>query len=402
MVRHRFSTTVFPLVQTALLALVVVVASAARSHAGSDPYGLPDEVETALQAALDANYSLRFDEADALLRSLEPHREKHLMIEFGFVLTEWWRLSAAVLEEDKDASRPLLEALDACIAEAEAAIARGDPTGEAQLVHGAALGLLGRWHIANHHWLRSYVVGRKAKASLEKALQINPELYDAYSGIGIYDYFVARLPGIVRFVAFGGGESDPAVGMRMIRLAVNNGHYTVTGTKAALVLVQLRIEKDPAAALDIADELVADHPDSAFFRSLRMIALHDLGRTEALAEEAAMQETLLAEGRFPATRTAQVRFARGLARFVAGDSKAAGIDFEQAVAQADPSDPWGTWARLYLGCLADLRGEREAAKEHYRAVKRMTNRMGTARLAARYLKNEYMRDDEASRMLLPD
>src|SRR5690606_19036718 len=115
------------------------------------------------------------------------------------------------------------------------------------------------------------------------------------------------------------------------------------------------------------------------------IALHDLGDVAGLAEEAAAQEAMLAAGTFPAERAAQVAFVRGLAQFRAGERTAARGSFERAVATEHPEDPFGTWARLYLGYLHDLAGERGVARAVYRQVERMTNRWGTKRLAKRYL-----------------
>lgn len=385
-----------------LLVLVVAVSRPAFSAESDDPYGFPPEVAAGLDAALEANYRLEFDRAAAILNTLEPYRARHPLIGFGHLLNEWWQVSAAFLEEDDDASQAMLDAADSCLDEAEARIDQGDLTGEAHLVKGATLGLLGRWHITNHHWFRSYVIGKRAKAALEKAIEINPNLTDAYAGIGIFDYFVAKLPGVLRFVAFSGAEKNPEVGLREIDLALAEGRFTVVGTQAALALIELRNELNPGRALELIDELLETSPGSAFFRSLRTIALYDLDRPDELTVEAELQARLLAEGRFPANRAAQVEFTRGLAHFRARDWAASRADFTAAVQHADPADPWGTWALLHLGYLLDLDGNRSAARQQYRQVKRLTNRMGTARLADRYLDVPFTASSSQMTRLLPD
>jgi len=387
---------------TALLCLATLVWPVNAQEPRPDPYDLPAEVEAKIDAALTANYRLQFDRAETILRTLEAERARHPLIGFGHLLNAWWELTAAVLEEDETASQPMLEAAEIVLAEAETRIDAGDPTGEAHLVKGATLGLIGRWHITNHHWWRSYIVGKRAKAALEEALVINPGLIDAYAGIGIFDYFVAKLPGIVRFVAFGGAENNPEVGRREIDLALAEGRFTVVGTQAALALIELRNELNPTRALALIDELLAGYPDSAFFRSLRTIALYDLNRPAELTAEAELQAQLLAEGRFPANRAAQVDFTRGLAHFRAREWTEAHADFLAAVKHADRTDPWGTWALLHLGYLLDLDGNRPAAREQYRQVKRLTNRMGTARLADRHLDVPFTASNEQMTRLLPD
>jgi tetratricopeptide (TPR) repeat protein len=355
-----------------------------------------------LLAAMEANYRLDYAAADKILDALQQHAEVRPLVDFGRLLTEWWRLTAAVLEEDKAASAPMLAMAEACLRSSEARIKEGDPTGEAHLVKGATLGLMGRWHIKNHHWMKSYFVGKKAKASLEKALLINPLLYDANAGIGIYDYFVAKLPGIVRFIAFTGQKGSPQDGLDRIDIALKHGRYTLVGTRAALALVYIRNETDPTRALDYIDLLLAEYPHSVFFRSLRMIALYDLDRPEDLADEAKLQEKLLKDGEFPSDRAAQVYFTRGLAHFRAQDWAAARTDYKQAVKSGNPSDPFTTWAELHLGNILDITGNRSAAKRQYKHVKKMTNRWGTARLADRYLDDPFSPTAGHMVRLLPD
>ncbi len=383
---------------TKSLLFFLLVAGGLRAN---NPLGLDPELDQRLHAALEASYRMDFAGARAELAAAQNWAEDHPLVPFGELLIEWWMVTAAVWEEDLDRSQPMLRAIERSLAAADEKIAAGDPTGEGHLVKGATLGLLGRWHIKNRHWWKSYKIGRDAKEHLSQALELNPELYDAYSGIGIYDYFVAKLPGIVRWLAFTGQTADPADGMRLIDLSLERGNYTLVGTRAALTLIFLRNELDPDRALELADGLVAEHPPSPFFSSLRLIALYDLDRPEALAEEAARQAEMLAKGEFPESRQAQVAFAAGLAHFRAGEWEAAAADYTRAVERGNPSDPFATWARLHLGNILDVQGQRKEARRIYREVKRALNRWGTSRLADRYLKNRF--DPAVHQLrLLPD
>jgi tetratricopeptide (TPR) repeat protein len=361
----------------------------AGTLSAANPLDLPAELDARIHAALEANYRMDFVAGAQELAAAEDAAEAHPLIAFGDLLIEWWRVTAAVWEEDRELCQPMLAAADRSLAAAEVLIAAGDPTGEGHLVKGATLGLLGRWHIKNRHWMKSYFIGKDAKENLERALAINPALVDAYSGIGIYDYFVAKLPGIVRWLAFTGQTADPAVGMAKVETALAEGTYTVVGTKAALALIYIRNELNPVRALELIDELVAAHPDSPFFGSLRLIALYDLNRSGALEAEAARQTELFATGGYPAERAAQVHFAQGLAHFRSQDWAAADLAYAKAVEQGHPSDPFATWALLHRGNILDVRGERTAARKIYREVRKLLNRWGTERLAERYLRDAF-------------
>src|SRR5258706_1716406 len=126
------------------------------------------------------------------------------MVAFGIASAHWWRISSYVLEADPKESRPCLDAAERCIKLSNAKIKKGDPTGEGHLVLGGALGLRGRWEATNQKWIDAYFSGKKAYKYLSEALKINPSLTDAYIGHGIFDYFVATLPAIIRSLAFVG------------------------------------------------------------------------------------------------------------------------------------------------------------------------------------------------------
>jgi hypothetical protein len=354
-----------------------------------NPLQLPEQVNDRLLAALEANYRMDFAAGAAELESLRKWEDQHPMIPFGQLLIEWWKVTAAVWEEDEDLCAPMLAAAEHSLGRAETLIAKGDPTGEGHMIKGATLGLLGRWHIKNRRWWKSYTVGKDAKSNLKRAIEINPEIYDALAGIGIYDYFVAKLPGIVRWLAFTGQSADPADGMRLILESIDKGTYTPVGTRAALALVQLRNELDPLAAMKLADELIAEHPHSPFFGSLRLIALYDSNQTEALAEEAQRQAELLSAGDYPAERAAQVHFAAGLAEFRWMNWEKAETAYKKAIEHGHPTDPFVTWATLHLGNMKDVRGDRRGARAIYREVENLLNRWGTERLAERYLKKPF-------------
>src|ERR1041384_3106280 len=104
------------------------------------------------------------------------------MVAFGVATCHWWRISSFVLDADMEESKPFLDAVEQCINLAQEKIKKGDETGEAHLVLGGALGLRGRWEATNRKWWDAYFSGKKAYRYLTKALEINPQLKDAYMG----------------------------------------------------------------------------------------------------------------------------------------------------------------------------------------------------------------------------
>ena len=69
-------------------------------------------------------------------------------------------------------------------------------------VSGMVLGAEGMVHLQDGEWLDSYNLGKSAVASLEKSLELDPENYDAYLGLGMFEYYCSKLTGVVKILAY--------------------------------------------------------------------------------------------------------------------------------------------------------------------------------------------------------
>lgn len=120
----------------------------------------------------------------------------------------------------------------------------------------------------------AFVVGKKKKyfeafrygwesiQHLETALKIDPQLYDAYLGIGTYKYYRSKMSKSFSWLPFVKDERE--VGMRMIRTAQAKGRYSRTAAINGLSWI-LMDENRPAEALALIDSALALYPNSRFF-----------------------------------------------------------------------------------------------------------------------------------------
>jgi tetratricopeptide (TPR) repeat protein len=69
--------------------------------------------------------------------------------------------------------------------------------------------------------------GKEAFEALDKAIKLNPELYDAYMGFGLFTYIIGSLPKAFRWIAsIIGFEGDKKKGIEYLRIANEKGLYT--------------------------------------------------------------------------------------------------------------------------------------------------------------------------------
>jgi tetratricopeptide (TPR) repeat protein len=120
----------------------------------------------------------------------------------------------------------------------------------------------------------AFVVGKKKKyfeafrygwesiQHLEAALQIDPQLYDAYLGIGTYKYYRSKMSRRFSWLPFVKDERE--TGMRMIHEALAKGRYSRTAAINGLSWI-LMDENRPAEALALIDSALAIYPASRFF-----------------------------------------------------------------------------------------------------------------------------------------
>jgi len=120
----------------------------------------------------------------------------------------------------------------------------------------------------------AFVVGKKKKyfeafrygwesiQHLEAALKIDPELYDAYLGIGTYKYYRSKMSKRFNWLPF--VKDERAIGIGMIRAALAKGHYSRTAAVNGLSWI-LMDENRPAEALALIDSALALYPTSRFF-----------------------------------------------------------------------------------------------------------------------------------------
>lgn len=363
------------------------------------PYKISPDLDEAIKDGLNELYNFNFEKSLAIFDSIKADETDHPMVAFGVASTHWWRISSYVLETDPKECAAFLESVDNCIKLSEQMIKNGDPSGEGHLVLGGALGLLGRYQATNRQWMSAYFGGKKAYKHLSKALKINPELKDAYMGKGIFDYFVATLPAVVRTLAFVGQGGDPKVGLAELEEAANNGIYSRTPSKLFLTQIYTESEKTPEKALEILNSLRQDHPKSPFIHLMKIIGLYNVGQTEELLTDAMDFEKNVEMKIYSSDFSCEAYFGMALANFKVKKWKEAAQYFTMAQTAGNENNPWRTWAALYLGYCHDAMGQRDEAVKQYKWVLKQLRRWGSHDQAKAHLSHPFKETDKELKKL---
>jgi len=162
-------------------------------------------------------------------------------------------------ERDENA---FFSAIAACRKLAQTKLKEGRDEAWAHFFYGSAMGyeafLMGK----KKKYLEAFRYGWQSLQHLEAALKIDPQLHDAYLGIGTYKYYRSKMSKTFSWLPFVKDEREE--GIRMIRQAIVHGRYGRTAAINGLSWILID-ENRPAAALALIDSALVIYPASRFF-----------------------------------------------------------------------------------------------------------------------------------------
>jgi len=372
--------------------LACSLAAAAAAPPAFEP--LPDGLRLLSRKGIDAVYAVEPAEAEKEFRLALRKYPGHPFPHFGLALAKW-----AEFEYLEDESSPALAAdyaalLDTAQAAGEKWLEAHPGDANACLCLGGIYGLRARQAGQRHRWLKAYLNGRKAVSITRRALRIAPGLYDAYLGLGLYEYYAGMLPGVVKVLARLMVSGNAETGLRYLALCRDKGDFNALA--ARLFLLDIRLQpgpySDPALALKWARELRAEFPNQPQMRFLEILALYaDKKYGEARAETLAYLRAV--QSGKPGYRRRflpRVYTALGAASLAEKKYDEAAVYFARGAATlkdapGQPPSRWGVWALVKLGNVYDLKGMRARALEYYREAGAYRDDWGFSQPIGRYL-----------------
>jgi len=238
---------------------------------------------------------------------------------------------------------------------------------------GAALGFLARAAVARHHYAAAIPKARQGRVHLKKALDLNPNLEDAYMGLGMYDYFSNRMPAAMKPFSYlmVGVWGDRKKGLAYLERTMRQGQAArmeAASILAAIYASQGEQQWDKAQALFA--ELSAHYPQNPRYRLGWAYVLERQGRwEEALAvldREGSWLEKLHPLVRPTAEASVHLRAAESLLFLHRYDVAEA----ELKRLESTPLAPFlADWFKLRRGNWLDAMQRTEEAQTFYDSIK---------------------------------
>ncbi|MGQ0733682.1 MAG: hypothetical protein ACT4QD_08515 [Acidobacteriota bacterium] len=309
-------------------------------------------VAHAYDAVLDADFAAVPDRLAAACGPARPEvcRTVELM-------AQWWEIALEPERLTRDA--PFAQQVERTIAANAAWVVREPARAEAWFYLGVAYGARVQFRALRNERLGAARDGKQVRMALERALALDPTLEDAYFGIGMYRYYAAVAPALLRMFRWllllpGGDRAD---GLRQIQRARDRGAVVASEADYQLHLIYLWYEHTPREALAIVQRLQGRYPRNPLFHhaesDIQDVYFHDARaslrvstRLLRMAERGEVHESALASVR------ARLNIATQLARL--GEVREARTWLEALIAER-PARPAGAdrRARALLDSLRD-------------------------------------------------
>ena len=337
---------------------------------------------------LRALYYLDYSKANEDFRELTDRFPASPLGPYAVATGWWWELTNEFDERNPALEKQFLAAADRAAAFARKSIkTSGDPDGEAHLCLGGALGLKARWEAIQGKWLAAYRDGKQAFDAQEQAIAVNPKMYDAYLGVGIFHYYTATLPAVVKVLAkliFGGNKQQ---GLDEIRAAMDKGRFSRTAARLFMVGILVNDDKNPSAGLALVREGRREYPGSPFFHLLEMLVLDEAKDWDGLEREADdfLTRTKKGEPFYNPIYEHRALWSLGNAALGRGDAARAVEIYDGILRDFPLEDRWITMTYLNRGRAYDRLGERDKAVADYRAVLKRRNVWGLRDKAKHFL-----------------
>lgn len=223
---------------------------------------LPQDIQSLAQQGVNKTYNLEFDAAEKIFNKIIDKYPDHPYGYYHIAQLHFWLYLGT-----RDPGEYLVFLKFAEIAEEkiESLLEKEPGNYRIQYIAGNLASYEAMAHSTNDASVDAFWASKKAVNYFEKTLELNPKYFNAYLGLGLFDYAMSFVPDFLKWaVNLTGLSSDKERGLRYIKLAYQKG---TEKTEAAFHLA--KIYTDYIANFDSSyfyiKNLISKYPKNTLF-----------------------------------------------------------------------------------------------------------------------------------------
>ncbi|WP_428897240.1 hypothetical protein Dip518_001027 [Parelusimicrobium proximum] len=386
-----------------LSAAMLFTALKAEEITAENNYALPADGHKFASDGMKAMYALEMDAAFASIQMAEDKYPGHPYITMGKIIAEWTRYDYEYDKTDKEQAKKFISLLNDSITSINTWLKTHPQDAHAYFALGGAYGMKGRMNMESRSWVSAYFNARKGVKLLNKALETDPELYDAYYGLGMYEYYAGTLPGVVKVLGkIVSIKGNTAKGIEYLELAKEKGDFTKDA--AHLLLTELYINRfsaefDAEKGITLAKEFIKKYPAPPLYRYMLITGEYENGNYDEVIKLSKELISKIGKAKFYTDLYLPRAYGSYAAALMAqGKYKEAQKILETAKEKSfddKPATRWSVYNIYRLGNVYDALDMRTKAVEMYRIAAAADASFDIREDAGKKLKTPFSKDTPA-------
>lgn len=378
-----------------VVGLLLWAGPAVTAHAaparGTD--GVPEELHQKIGEGIRDIFLMEFDRSEEIFTQA---LEKHPGTPYGFwgrAMTAWARFEYGEERSDLTHKAEFERRTEEAIRQGRKWLKGHPHDAEAMVCVGAMYGLRAYLGLTLRKWVKAYFDARQGLKYLRRAVKEQPEVYEAYTGLGMFEYYADTLRGVLRVAVNILIRANSGRGIEHLKLSAAKSRHSQTVSKLILVDIYSQYKgkhADPAQALKLIREVRGEYPANPLFHYVEIISLYESGNLEDADRETQEYLGRIRDGSPYYHKTYEPRgyVALGTVRMARGDWEGARKAFEAGQADLSMERParWAVWCLVRLAQVKDILGEREEALKDYRRALEYPDLWGLRETIEPYLK----------------
>ena len=338
---------------------------------------------------IDLIYDRQFADAEDLFNKMITDTPRDPSGYFYLAMITWSRLAAGFWTPET--VKEFKSRIDRAIEVAQTRVDNEGADSYDFFYLGGALGFKGRFELMKGNMFSSFLLASDAIEALKTCQEMAPDDKDVLLGIGTFDYYTARLSGVLKFLTYLLlHRGDIKEGLRKLNEAALHATYSSTEAKTVLLYIELFSEQDFPKALALATDLSNRYTKNPRFKTLEGVCFIRMGKDRQYRET--LRDLLTRSREAPSPATAAIwknraLYLESIDDLYRGRFAEARSTLEEILKHPDPvHDPaMIAWPLIKLGMSYDLAGDRDRALGYYNQVFKMKNGAGAQFVADKLL-----------------
>lgn len=223
-------------------------------------------------SGIDAMYSMRFDDARTTFNAVIQQQPDNPTGYFFRATLHLWKY---LFDKSEPDLKSFITESDRTISIAEEALDKNSNDSRARTYIGAMYGYRAMANIQADNYLKASLDARSCYTYLSETLQKDPRQYEAYLGMGIFNFVIGALPETSRLVMnIAGMSGNKERGLQQLRIAAEKAEYAGNDAKLVLGLLNVYYKGDYGTGIGYLKELLQKYPNN-------IPILYALGNIEA-------------------------------------------------------------------------------------------------------------------------